>query len=139
MHVKTETKMTEPREQQRKSLTRGGFSLAAMAMLVTTFMALFAASDIPRLRQQYAELTGNDYWQFIGLFVGAAIVGAAIGVLHLFVHGFSWRMLWFAPLSGALAAEVGMLILIAPGPLWRSLLAAGLLIGTTNLLRLGAD
>lgn len=131
--------VSEPTEERRRSLAQGGFSLAAMALLVTTFMTLFASSDFPRLRQQYAALTATDYWAFVGLFVGAAIVGGLIGLLHLFIHGFTWRMLWFAPLSGALAAEVGMLILIAPGPLWRTLLAAALLLGTTNLLRWGAE
>jgi hypothetical protein len=118
---------------------RGGFSLASLALFVTACAVFLTAIDVERCRRQLGQMWVNDSGMVVTMFVAAAIVGGVVGLARLLVSGFSWRMLVFAPLTGGLVGAAAVLILIAPGPLWRSLVAVGLLLATTNFLRLGAE
>ena len=40
---------------------------------------------------------------------------------------------------GLFAGEIGVLILLAPGPIWRTTFAVGVLLGAAVLFRLGAE
>jgi hypothetical protein len=138
----------------RKStvFTSGGFSLASLALLITVVATMLASADVELWKKQYVWLSDQRplmplawMWIFIGvqpallLFGGAVLFGGLIGLVHWFLDGFRRRTLLVAPLSGALAGCIGMLILVAPGPFWRSLSAIVVLLMTANLLRLGAE
>jgi hypothetical protein len=69
----------------------------------------------------------------VGLF------GGLIGLAHVFFSPAAGRARWIAPFAGILAGQLGVLILVAPGPMWRTLFAITVLLGTTILLRLGAE
>ncbi len=121
------------------STPRGGFSLASLVLLVTVLGVLLASADFRRGREEVVSLVIDGPWRLVALVVGAAIVGCLIGLIHMFVNGFSWRMLILSPFSGALAAELGLMILVAPGSPLQSLLAVVVVLGTTMLLRLDAE
>jgi hypothetical protein len=131
--------MSATPNQQSTVITQGGFSLAALGTLITVVATLLASADAERWQHQYAWLVSHGSWTLPALFGGAALVGGLIGLVHLLVDGFRWRTLLAAPLSGALAGCIGVLILVAPGPLWRSLASIVVLLVATNLLRLGAE
>ena len=113
--------------------------MASLTLLVTVVAVLLVSLDLDQCYAQVARLLERDPWFLAGLFGAAAIVGGLVGIARLFIDGFSWRRLLLAPLSGCLAGMVGVLILVSPGPFWRTVLAVGLLLVTTNLLRLGAE
>lgn len=125
--------------QTESNRTRGSFPLASLALIVTVFAAALACTDLGRWDQQVAWVKENWPWRIAAIFGGVAMFGGMIGVVHLVFLPTHGRVRWVAPLAGILAGELGALILIAPGPLWRTLFAIIVLLGTTILLRLGAE
>jgi hypothetical protein len=119
--------------------TRATFPLASLALLVTVLAAALACTDLGRLREQYVWLSISWPWRLVALLGGAGLFGGLIGVAQLFLSGARGRARWIAPIAGVLAGQVGALILVAPGPLWRTLFAIGVLLGATILFRLGAE
>jgi hypothetical protein len=119
--------------------SRGSFPLASLALLVTVLAAALACTDLDRLQQQYEWLKVWWPWRVVLLLGAAGVFGGIIGVAQLFLSGARGRARWVAPLAGVLAGQVGVLILLAPGPLWRTLFAIGVLLTATVLFRLGAE
>ena len=132
--------------------TSGGFSLASLALLIAVVATMLASADAELWKKQYAWLSVQQpvaplawIWIFVSvppailLFGGGAIFGALVGLVHWCLDGFRRRTLLVAPLSGVVAGCIGMLILVAPGPFWRLLVALVVLLMATNLLRLGAE
>jgi hypothetical protein len=119
--------------------TRAGFPIASLALLVTVLAAALACTDLDRLQKQYVWLSINWPWRLVALLGGAGLFGGLIGVVQLFLSGARGRARWIAPLAGILAGWVGVVILLAPGPMWRTLFAIGVLLGATILFRLGAE
>jgi hypothetical protein len=119
--------------------TRSSFPIASLALLVTVLAAALACTDLDRLQKQYTWLEVNWPWRLVALLGGAGLFGGLIGVVQLFLSGARGRARWMAPLAGVLAGWVGVLILLAPGPMWRTLFAIGVLLGATILFRLGAE
>jgi hypothetical protein len=118
---------------------RGGFPLASLALLITVFAVALACTDLDRWNRQYSWLSQDWPWRLVALFGGVGLVGGLIGVAHLFFAGVRGRARWLAPLAGVLASQVCVFILVAPGPLWRTMFAIGVLLGTTIVFRLGAE
>jgi len=144
--------MNNSSNERSMVFTSGGFSLASLALLITVVATMLASADADLWQKQYAWLSVQSplmplawFWIFVTvrpallLFGGAVILGALVGLVHWFLDDFRWRTLLIAPLSGALAGCIGMLILVAPGPFWRSLACIVVLLMTTNLLRIGAE
>jgi hypothetical protein len=75
----------------------------------------------------------------IGLFGGAAVFGALIGAGLMLTSKSRWRARLLLPVAGILAAEIGAMILVAPGPLWRTIVAIVVLICAATLFRLDAE
>jgi hypothetical protein len=118
---------------------KSSFPFAALALLVTAFAALLVCADVDRWRDQYGWLSQDWPWRLLALFGGAALFGGLIGAVYMFASRARWRVRLLAPLAGILACEVGTLVLVAPGPLWRTIFAVGILVGTAILFRLGAE
>jgi hypothetical protein len=118
---------------------RSSFPLASLALLITVFAAALACTDVDRWRQQYTWLSQDWPWRLVALLGGVGLFGGVIGVFHMFFSAARGRARWIAPLAGILAGQVGVLILVAPGPIWRTLFAIAVLLGTTIVLRLGAE
>ena len=118
---------------------KSSYPFAALALLVTVFASLLVCADVERWRQQYTWLSEDWPWRLVALFGGAAVFGAIIGAGYIFTSRASWRVRLLAPLAGFLAAEIGVLILVAPGPIWRTIFAVLVLVGTAVLFRLGAE
>lgn len=116
-----------------------GFPLASLVLLVSALAILLSCIDVGRWREQYNWIAEDWWWRGVGLFGLAGLLGAGIGLIHLFVFGFSWRAFFIAPLVGAVAGEIGLMILMAPGPLWRTIFALGILVVTAILVRLTSD
>jgi hypothetical protein len=121
------------------SATRGSFPFASLALLVTVLAAALACTDLDRLQAQYAWLSVSWPWRLVALLGIAGLFGGMIGVAQIFVSGVRGRARWVAPLAGMLAGQVGVVILLAPGPMWRTLFAIGVLLAATILFRLGAE
>jgi hypothetical protein len=118
---------------------RGGFPIASLALLVTVLAAALACTDFQRLRAQYEWLSVSWPLRLVAVLGSAGLFGGVIGVTQMFLSGARGRARWVAPLAGVLAGQVGVLILLAPGPLWRTLFAIGVLLAATILFRLGAE
>ena len=131
--------MNDPNATPSNVRMRGGFSLASLALFVTACAVFLTAIDVERCRRQLGQMWFDDSGLVMAMFVAAVIFGGLVGLARKFVSRFRWRMLVFAPLTGGLVGAAAGPILIAPGPLWRSLVAVGLLLATTNFLRLGAE
>jgi drug/metabolite transporter (DMT)-like permease len=123
----------------QKNGSSGNFPLASLALLITGFAALLACADVQRWRQQYSWLSEDWPWRLVGLFGGAAIFGGLIGAGFMFKSKKRWPIRLLAPVSGILAGEIGVLILVAPGPIWRTIFAVVVLLGTAVVFRLGAE
>ena len=119
--------------------SRGGFSLSSLALLVTVVAASFACLDLNRWNENYGWLSQNWPWRLVALLGLTGLFGGMLGVIHLFFLASSGRARWIAPLAGILAGQLGALILVAPGPIWRTLFAISVLLVTTVLLRAGAE
>lgn len=119
--------------------SRGSFPLASLALLVTVLAAALACTDLARLHEQYEWLKVSWPWRLVSLLGAAGLFGGLIGVGQLFLSGARGRARWIAPLAGVLAGQVGVLILLAPGPMWRTLFAIGVLLTATVVFRLGAE
>lgn len=144
--------MTDSPQQKSSVFTSGGFSLASLALLIAVVATMLASADAELWQKQYRWLTESrplaplaSMWIFVTvrpatlLFAGGVFLGGLIGLVHWFLDGFRWRTLLIAPLSGALAGCIGILILVAPGPFWRTLVSIVVLLMMTNLLRLTAE
>jgi hypothetical protein len=118
---------------------RSSFPLASLALLITVFAAALACTDVNRWQQQYVWLSQDWPWRLVALLGGVGLFGGVIGVAHVVVSAARGRARWIAPLAGVLAGQVGVLILVAPGPIWRTLFAISVLLATTIVLRLGAE
>jgi len=118
---------------------KSNFPLASLALLITVFASLLACTNIQRWREQYSWLSENWPWRLVALFGGAAIFGALIGIGFMFTSRMRWRARLLMPVAGILASEIGALILVAPGPIWRTIFAVVVLLGTAVLFRLGAE
>jgi hypothetical protein len=117
----------------------GGFSLATLALLVTVCAVILTSVDIHRCQEQLSKFWETDQGFVVVVFALAGLVGGLIGFFRVIIDDFTWPMLFAAMVGGTLAGLAAVLILVAPGPLWRSLLAIGLLLATTNILRLGSE
>jgi len=118
---------------------RAGFPLASLALLVTVLACLLASADIELWRQQQASLVAEGHWRLVVLFVAAGAFGGLVGVVYSFVGATGWRARLMAPLSGIVAGSAGLLILLAPGPLWKTVVAVSILLVAAVLFRLDAD
>jgi hypothetical protein len=116
-----------------------GFPIAALVLLITTCACLLVSADIHRLREQYEALSANGSWCFVTLTGTAALIGGLVGVVTLLRSRASWRIRLLAIPAGILAAETALLILLAPGPVWRTIFAVTVLLGAAILFRLDAD
>lgn len=116
-----------------------GFPIAALALLITTCACLLASADIKRWHEQYRALSADDSWWFIILVGAAALIGGFVGLISLFFSRTSWQVRLLAPVAGVLAGETALFILIAPGPVWRTVFAVGILLGAAVVFRLDAD
>jgi hypothetical protein len=119
--------------------TESSFPFASLALLVTVLAAALACTDFDRLRAQYEWLSVSWPLRLVAVLGSAGLFGGLIGVAQIFLSGARGRARWVAPLAGLLAGQVGVLILLAPGPLWRTLFAVGVLLAATILFRLGAE
>jgi hypothetical protein len=117
---------------------KSSFPFASLALLITVIASLLVCVDIERWRVQYAWMTDKP-WRALAIIGGAALFGGLIGATFMFFSNLSWRARLLAPIAGILAAEIGVLILVAPGPIWRSIFAVGVLLCTAILFRLGAE
>jgi hypothetical protein len=115
------------------------FPFAALALLMTGFACILVSTDMDRWRQQYEWLSEDWPWRMLGVFGGAAIFGGLIGIGFMFTSKTRWRVRLLAPVAGILAAEIGALILVAPGPIWRTIVAVVVLICTATIFRMGAE
>jgi hypothetical protein len=118
---------------------KASFPFAALALLVTVFASLLACADVERWREQYIWLSEDWPWRLVALFGGAAIFGGIVGGLFMFSPNLSRRARMLAPIAGILAGEIGVLILAAPGPIWRTVFAVLVLLSTAIVFRLGAE
>jgi hypothetical protein len=131
--------MRETAANSNRERSRGSFPLASLGLLVTVFAAALACTDLDRWEQQYVWLSQDWPWRLVALLGGVGLFGGVIGLAHLFFSAATGRARWIAPFAGVLAGQVGVLILIAPGPMWRTLFAITVLLATAILLRLGAE
>jgi hypothetical protein len=116
-----------------------GFPLASIALLTTVLAGLLACVDVERLHHQLAWLHAGGPWR-IALFVGgAAVFGAIIAITILFATGFRWRLFFIATLVGIVAGQLGLLLLMAPAPIWRAIFAVGVLVISAVVFRAGAE
>ncbi|MCI0333068.1 MAG: hypothetical protein L0228_07585 [Planctomycetes bacterium] len=118
---------------------KASFPLASLALLITVFACLLVCADVERWREQYTWLAVDWPWRLVALFGGAALFGGLIGVGFMFASKLRWRARLLAPVAGILAGQVGVLLLVAPGPIWRTIFAVLVLLGTAILFRLGAE
>jgi hypothetical protein len=84
-------------------------------------------------------LTASGPWWLALLIAVAGILGGIIGLVRALISRASWRMWVLAPLGGIVAGEVALFVLLAPGPVWRTIFATAVLIGASVLFRLDAD
>jgi hypothetical protein len=115
------------------------FPLAALALLITGCACLLVSTDVDRWREQFVWLSENWPWRVLALFGGAAIFGALIGAALMFTSRAPWKLRFLAPIAGMLAAQFAVLVLVAPGPIWRTILGILVLISTATVFRLGAE
>jgi hypothetical protein len=118
---------------------KSSFPFAALALLVTAFASLLVCADGDRWQQQYGWLSQQWPWRMLAVFGGAALFGGFIGLGYMLFSRASWRVRLMAPVAGILAGEIGILLLVAPGPIWRTIFAVSILVGTAVLFRLGAE
>ena len=118
---------------------KAGFPLASLALLVTVLACLLASADIDRWHKQYAWFAENGPWRLVAIFGAAGVFGGFVGFVYMFGGHVGWRARKTAPLTGILAGATGVLILLAPGAMWRTILAVSILLTTVVLLRLDAD
>ncbi len=97
-----------------------------------------ASADIKQWQKQYAWFAENGIWKLVAAFGVAGLFGGTIGLIYMFVGG-TWRDRKLAPLTGFLAGVIGVLILLAPGAIWRTILSISVLLTAVVLLRLDAD
>jgi hypothetical protein len=114
--------------------------LASLALLITALACLMACADISRWKIQYAKLLAESVWWVVGLFGGAAALGAIVGGIYSFAgrHA-TWRTRLMAPFAGILAGEATVLVLVAPGAIWRTVLSVSILLVAAVLFRIDAD
>ena len=116
-----------------------GFPLASLALLMTAFACLLACVDIDRWRKQVDALYAASPWQLLLVFGGAGAFGGIVGLFFALLRRSNWRTTLFAPFVGVVAGEIGVSILLAPGAVWRTIIAVTVLLVTVILLRLDAD
>ena len=131
--------MQEPAARSKSHRGPAGFPLAALALAITSLAVVLACSDAERWREQYEWLEADWPWRPIMLFGSAALLGGLIGIGYMFVSTARWRVRLFAPIAGVLAAQLGVLVLVAPGPMWRTIFAVTILLATAILFRLGTE
>jgi hypothetical protein len=115
------------------------FPFAALALLITGFACILVSTDVDRWREQYEWLSQNWPWRMLGVFGGAAFFGGLIGIGFMFTSKTRMRVRLLAPVAGILAAQIGALILMAPGPIWRTIVGVVVLICTATLFRMDAE
>ena len=119
--------------------TTAGFPIASLALLITTCACLLASADMKRWHEQCLALSANGSWWLVILVATAGLIGGFVGLISLFFSRISWRVRLLAPPAGVLAGEAGLFILLAPGPVWRTLFAVGILLAAAIIFRLDAD
>jgi hypothetical protein len=129
-----EFKSTQPSETPQS-----GFPLAALALLVTAFACVLACIDMPRWRIQYAALEAAGAGRTAEVFVGAVMFGGIVGIFYSVRRRLGWRTLLTSPLIGGIAGAIGVVVLLAPGSLWRTVLAVAVLLASAVVFRWGAD
>ena len=68
-----------------------------------------------------------------------ALFGSFVGLIYLIAGRANWRARLRAPFAGLLAGLIGILLLLAPGPIWRTTFAVGVLLVASVVCRLGAE
>lgn len=130
--------MVAPLDLRRRQFVKASFPLAALALLITAFAALLACADVERWNQQYTWLSVNWPWRLVAIFGAAAGFGGVVGFVLMTLTKERWRMRLAAALVGMMAGAVGALLLIAPGPIWRTVFAMLILLSTAIIFRLGS-
>ncbi|MFO0791307.1 MAG: hypothetical protein U0805_17750 [Pirellulales bacterium] len=87
---------------------------------------------------QFADLWNEPFW-LIALFAAAAVLGAFIGMISLGRRARSWWLFFVSPFIGMLAGEVSLVILLAPGALWRTVVAITVLLAAAICIKITAD
>lgn len=131
--------MSEPTEEPLAPRPQTGFPLASLALLVTVFACVLASADIDRLSKQLVWFDEHGNWRLIALVGAASVFGGLIGFIYMFGGIAGWRGRKMAPLAGLLAGAAGVLILLAPGAVWRTILAVSVLLTTVILIRIDTD
>ena len=106
---------------------------------MAVFGCLLGSADIRRWVELYHELNAPGSWWFVGLAIGAGIIGGAIGLVAMFLSRSGWWMRLLALPAGILAGQIGLFMLLATGPIWRSLFAIGVMLVAALIFRLDAD
>ena len=130
---------TTERSVRTRRRERGGFPLASLALLVSVFACLLACIDFGQLRKSLTQLRANNLGSLVAAVVAAGILGSVVGLGYLFGRRPSWKQRFLAPVAGIVAAEIGLMILLAPGAMWRTVFAICILLAAVALFRLNAD
>ena len=116
-----------------------GFPLASVALLVTSLACLLVCVDVGRLRTQFAILSAGGLWQSVTFFGIVGAFGGIVGLIYVLRRSMSRRALVAAPAMGVLAGVAGALVMVAPGALWRTILAVSILLISVILIRLDTN
>jgi hypothetical protein len=118
---------------------KSAYPLAALALLITALAILLACIDFDRWRAINAWLAENSPVRGLAVFGSAGLFGGFIGCVYAIASDCGWRMYVVAILTGIIAGEIGVFILVAPGPIWRTIVAISVLLVSAILFRLGAE
>ena len=131
--------MSAPTEEPLLQRPRAGFPLASLALLVTVLACVLASADVDRWHKQWRWFSENGVWRLVAIFGAAGVFGGFVGFVYMLGGSAGWRGRKTAPLAGLLAGAAGVLILLAPGAIWRTILAVTILLTTVVLIRLDTD
>jgi hypothetical protein len=123
---------------KRKPSTQaaGGYPLAAVVLLVTTVAALLACIDMPKVRQGIREMD-VEVSHVVGLVFFAAW-GAGLGGVLGFMRPRRFAGALLGALLGALMSILLVPLTLAPANLVQCLVAMGLLVVTSIVVRASA-
>jgi hypothetical protein len=121
------------------TVRRSRFSLASLGLTVTVLAMMLASANMEYSREALTKLVRDHSWQLVAMLAGATIIGVGGGLAHALTAGLRWRALLYAPILGALAGGLGVMVLIAPGSLKQTVIAIAVILGSTLVFRLGAE
>jgi hypothetical protein len=116
-----------------------GFPLASLASMIAAFAVALVSIDFQEVAANYNWLIDEYGVPQFAPVLGMGLFGAIVGFLHLFAYKFRWGTLMIAVMSGAIAGQLGLVILLGQGPVWRTLLAIGVFLAATTVLRISAE